>query len=179
MSRSLISRCSDVFVAVSLSSSDVNAIAARSQAQLDKVRARASEHSNKQGRPDAASSTLLSGAGDDAREEVAERVARATQRGSEFVQALANEPSVGLFHVQAHVLRTLPKWTELQRDLSEHVALLDRHRLDVEYSTGVVEQIVELNSFAALLALSRRSVELVDQLRAMPPRSRRPSSTQP
>jgi hypothetical protein len=162
---------------VSLSSSDVNAIAARSQAQLDKVRARASEQSSKQraqGDASAASSTLLSSAGDDAREEVAERVARATQRGSEFVQALANEPSVGLFHVQAHVLRTLPKWTELQRELSEHVALLDRHRLDVEYSTGVVEQIVELNSFAALLALSRRSVELVDQLRAMPPRSRRP-----
>jgi uncharacterized protein YejL (UPF0352 family) len=165
-----------------LSSSDVNGIVARSQTQVDKTRARASEHQRRStdslasvpsSSSSSSSSTILSSTGDEAREEVAERVARVTQRAGDYVQALANEPSVGLYHVQAHVLRTLPKWSELERELTDQVSVLERHRLDVDYSIGVVQQIVDLNSFASLLALSRRSVELVDQLRSMPPSRRR------
>jgi hypothetical protein len=178
-----------------LSSSDVTAVVSRSLQQLERVRARASEHArrtaditnnanNNNNNNNATSSdggviSAISAAEHaQANEEVAERVARITQRSGEFVQVLANEPSVGLYHVHEHVLRCLPKWTELHAQLVEHTATLERHRLDVEYSVGVVNQIVALQSFAGLAALSRRSLQLAEQLRAAPPSSTRRRTTE-
>lgn len=163
-----------------LSSSDVTAVVSRSLQQLERVRSRANDHARRSAELDAASVTSAVSASEhaQAKDEVSERVGRISQRSSEFVQVLANEPSVGLYHVHEHVLRCLPKWNELQSGLAEHTNTLDRHRLDVEFSVGVVNQIVGLQSFAGLAALSRRSLQLAEQLRAapLPPRRGRSAS---
>lgn len=166
-----------------LSSSDVTAVVARSLQQLERVRSRANDHARRSAELDSNAAGVVASAVSptehaQAKEEVSERVGRIAQRSSEFVQVLANEPSVGLYHVHEHVLRCLPKWNELQAGLAEHTGTLDRHRLDVEFSVGVVNQIVALQSFAGLAALSRRSLQLAEQLRAapLPPRRGRAAS---
>lgn len=79
---------------------------------------------------------------------------------SQFLYSLANEPSVGLFHVNDHVRRTVPRLVETRKQIDFQSVELDKSSCDVDEILPNVRTIGSLTSFKSMQSILLRSLQL-------------------
>lgn len=79
---------------------------------------------------------------------------------SQFLYSLANEPSVGLFHVNDHVRRTVPRLVETRKQIDFQSVELDKSSCDVDEILPTVRSIGSLTAFKSMQSILLRSLQL-------------------
>eukprot|EP01125_Pyxidicula_operculata_P011369 TRINITY_DN3728_c0_g1_i1.p1 TRINITY_DN3728_c0_g1~~TRINITY_DN3728_c0_g1_i1.p1 ORF type:complete len:281 (+),score=62.78 TRINITY_DN3728_c0_g1_i1:838-1680(+) len=103
--------------------------------------------------------------------DTANRVIRANRKMSEYVHILANEPSIGLFHVCDHVSRNVPRSVETKKSLKATAKKLEDMNGDMDYTIRTVKSFHDLETFTSIMELLRHSMETVDLMRQkLPPK---------
>jgi len=98
------------------------------------------------------------------RDPASDQIQKANRKFSEYFHYLANEPSIGLYHVQEHVRKTIPRNSELKKDLKKKSQLLEEVTYDVDYSLSAVRGLVDLTTFTNIKALIEQSVATLHQM---------------
>merc|ERR1711879_947966 len=83
---------------------------------------------------------------------------------SKYLHRMSNEPSLGLFHVQEHIRRTVPKIVTLKKDLDTSNAKVSSMTYDIEDSSKIVNTLKGLESFRNIKKTGARAQELLQQL---------------
>lgn len=84
----------------------------------------------------------------------------ANQKMSQFLYSLANEPSVGLYHVNEHIRRTVPRLVAIRKDMDFQKVELDKSSCDIEEILPTVRTIGSLTSFKSMQSLLQKSILL-------------------
>lgn len=79
---------------------------------------------------------------------------------SQFLYNLANEPSVGLYHVNDHIRRTVPRIVETRKQLDFQSVELDKSSCDIDEILPNVRTIGSLTSFKSMQSILLRSLQL-------------------
>ena len=90
---------------------------------------------------------------------------------SQFLYNLANEPSVGLFHVNDHVRRTVPRLVDTRKQIDFQSVELDKSSCDVDEILPSVKTIGSLTAFKSMQSV------LLKTLQMAAPRPSTPSSS--
>jgi hypothetical protein len=88
---------------------------------------------------------------------------------SQFLYNLANEPSIGLYHVNDHVRRTVPRLVTVRKDIDHQKVEMDKSSCDVDEILPTVRTISGLESFKSIKSILTRSIQLASP---KPPGSR-------
>lgn len=84
----------------------------------------------------------------------------ANQKMSQFLYNLANEPSVGLFHVNDHIRRAVPRLVTVRQETLHQKAELDKSSCDVDDLLPEVRTIANLQAFKRINALLNKTLPL-------------------
>uniref|UniRef100_UPI00358E949F BLOC-1-related complex subunit 8-like isoform X2 n=1 Tax=Myxine glutinosa TaxID=7769 RepID=UPI00358E949F len=101
-----------------------------------------------------------------------------TDRVTEMVLVLAQEPSVGLFRLQEHILKSLPDLVDLKVSFQEIYKKCNGVVYDVEYTTSPLQGIERSSTvFGNVESLLRQAIDASNQRRADPllPQSSEPA----
>jgi hypothetical protein len=88
------------------------------------------------------------------------RLNKANQRMSQFLYNLANEPSVGLYHVNDHIRRTVPRLVTSRQEIHHHKVEMDKTSCDIEEILPTVRTIGSLTAFKSMQSLLQKSIQL-------------------
>ncbi|KYR02686.1 hypothetical protein DLAC_00145 [Tieghemostelium lacteum] len=94
----------------------------------------------------------------------ADTIFRTNKKISDYFHQLANEPTIGLYHVQDHIRRNVPKNVTNKREIANLTARVEEKSLDIEYSKKTVESIKEITTFDNILALLDRTMDKTNKL---------------
>ena len=83
---------------------------------------------------------------------------------SDYVKKLANEPSIGLFEVQEHVHRAVPRVGDAVRKLDKSRQSLTDATYDVDYSIITVKSWQEMISFQRIKRLMSASIMTLEMM---------------
>lgn len=92
----------------------------------------------------------------------------ANQKMSQFLYNLANEPSVGLFHVNEHIRRTVPRLVEARKQMDFQSVELDKSSCDVDDILPIVRTIGSLTAFKSMQSILLKSLQLTAPRPAAP-----------
>lgn len=73
---------------------------------------------------------------------MAQKIDKLYGNASVLVTTLANEPSVGLYHVQDHVVRVVPSLVDAKQTIDSSAERLKGFTLDVDYSSKVLDDLM-------------------------------------
>ncbi|XP_013381025.1 BLOC-1-related complex subunit 8 [Lingula anatina] len=79
--------------------------------------------------------------GDDVNPELLQKSKRVTEKFSENIQVVANEPSLALFRIQEHVRKTLPQLVEKRHEVQDLQDKVQGSSFDADYDTHAVKVI--------------------------------------
>lgn len=86
------------------------------------------------------------------------KVKRASLSVNETVHMIANEPSLGLYRVQQHIKKTLPKVVNASNDMKKTNDQIKGLVYDADYATDAIESITNSNeAFSNIEKLLRES----------------------
>jgi hypothetical protein len=71
-----------------------------------------------------------------------QKVDRLYSQASLLLATLANEPSVGLYHVQDHVVRVVPSLVDAKQTIDASTERIRGFVVDVEYSNSVLDDLM-------------------------------------
>jgi len=92
------------------------------------------------------------------------RLLRGNRKMSEFLHHLANEPSIGLYHVSDHVRRTVPKTVDLKKTLKATCKAVEDLHYDMDYTMRTVESLNELQSFKNMNGLLKQATNILEMI---------------
>ncbi|XP_078474908.1 BLOC-1-related complex subunit 8-like isoform X1 [Lampetra planeri] len=91
--------------------------------------------------------------------------AQVSERWTDSMWVLANEPSVGLFRVQEHILRSLPELAEHKTNFLNVEEKSNGIVYDVEYACGALSSIASSSfCFSSVEGLLQKAIDLKEQL---------------
>ncbi|KAF7993337.1 hypothetical protein HCN44_006397 [Aphidius gifuensis] len=98
--------------------------------------------------------------------ELETRVKKATERISENMHIVANEPSLAFYRLQEHVRKALPPMVEKRVEVLELKKQLQGHCYDVEYAVSAIKTMQDADkSFINTIELIKNSIHLKQQLK--------------
>ena len=97
---------------------------------------------------------------------VKERVTKASKRVTEYAHQLANEPSVGLFHVQTHLSKAVPKIVEAKGEIEKGQRAGQDLLAFIDDSRETVQTLDSLQTFNSIEEKVRSSIALLEELTA-------------
>lgn len=86
-------------------------------------------------------------AGSTLESDTVQKINRVNQLSSEFIAQLANEPSIGLYHIQEHVHRAHPKMVSVKKELQQRNVEVEEALYDLELSLRAVKTLPHIHSF--------------------------------
>lgn len=92
------------------------------------------------------------------------RVSRASNKLSEFLHHLANEPSIGLFHVSEHITRSVPKNIEMKKQLKESNRAAEELSYGLDSTLITVKDFGDINTFTSIKSLLLQSMATVNNI---------------
>jgi hypothetical protein len=95
---------------------------------------------------------------------ILESVTKANKKLGEFFYVLANEPSVGLYHVQEHIRKTIPKNTEIKREIRKKYQSIEAITYDINFSIQTVKSLHDLNTFIDIKSSMERCIEHINNM---------------
>jgi len=95
--------------------------------------------------------------------ETAEKVRKANRGLSEYIQLIANEPSIGLFHVQEHIHRTIPKLVEIKNDYRTKGKQISDSSYDLNYSLSCIKNLRGLLTFQTIKKILDDTTETIEK----------------
>ncbi|XP_033633244.1 BLOC-1-related complex subunit 8-like [Asterias rubens] len=100
--------------------------------------------------------------------EVEYRVKKVTEKFSECMQIIANEPSLALFRIQEHIRKSLPKLAECKMELGQMQQLVQGAYYDVDYAIRAVGEIHNSSeSFSSMENLLKESIQRKKRLNTL------------
>ncbi|KAK6468184.1 BLOC-1-related complex subunit 8 isoform X1 [Huso huso] len=100
------------------------------------------------------------------------KVKRVTDKFTESMYVLANEPSVALYRLQEHVRRSLPQLAQHKTDMQSWEEQSQGAIYSVEYACSAVKSMTNsILYFKSIEALLRQTIHLKDQMSASQGRS--------
>ncbi|KAK6467442.1 BLOC-1-related complex subunit 8 isoform X2 [Huso huso] len=104
------------------------------------------------------------------------KVKRVTDKFTESMYVLANEPSVALYRLQEHVRRSLPQLAQHKTDMQSWEEQSQGAIYSVEYACSAVKSMTNsILYFKSIEALLRQTIHLKDQMSASQGRRKRPA----
>lgn len=100
------------------------------------------------------------------------RVARICSGMNEVVTIAANEPSLGLFRLQEHVINTVPKQVSERIEIDEISQRLNGINFDMDYDTEAVKAMAEVTHFGNIASDLQKAIELKQKLNRIEARKR-------
>ncbi|XP_041087021.1 BLOC-1-related complex subunit 8 isoform X2 [Polyodon spathula] len=95
------------------------------------------------------------------------KVKRVTDKFTESMYVLANEPSVALYRLQEHVRRSLPELVQHKTDMQSWEEQSQGAIYSVEYACSAVKSMTNSSLyFKSIEALLRQTIHLKDQMSA-------------
>mmetsp|Transcript_36809 Transcript_36809/g.63265 ORF Transcript_36809/g.63265 Transcript_36809/m.63265 type:complete len:140 (-) Transcript_36809:13-432(-) len=94
----------------------------------------------------------------------AKKIERAHLKMSKFQHQLANEPSLGLFHVQEHIKKSIPKIVVMQKELDTTTGKIKTVTCNVEDATKTITTLTGLQSFKNIKETSTKARQLLEQM---------------
>jgi hypothetical protein len=98
-----------------------------------------------------------------------DRAKNANKRAADFLNYLANEPSVGIHHVNSHVHRSVHKMVQIKKELKKHSQLQDDIAYDMDQTISTVRGYHDINSFQSLRDLVVYSLQVCDSIEKREP----------
>ncbi|EGC28781.1 hypothetical protein DICPUDRAFT_159733 [Dictyostelium purpureum] len=86
------------------------------------------------------------------------------QEMSSYIQQIANEPTIGLFHVQDHIRRNIPKNINLKNNIKDLGDKIEEKSFDIDYSTKTIQSFKEIETFSNISNLLQASIEKANKL---------------
>ncbi|KAK1152462.1 BLOC-1-related complex subunit 8 isoform X1 [Acipenser oxyrinchus oxyrinchus] len=100
------------------------------------------------------------------------KVKRVTDKFTESMYVLANEPSVALYRLQEHVRRSLPQLVQHKTDMQSWEEQSQGAIYSVEYACSAVKSMTNsILYFKSIETLLRQTIHLKDQMSAFQGRS--------
>lgn len=96
--------------------------------------------------------------------ETKEKVRKVAKSTSDYLTRVANEPSVGLYHVQDHIRRSIPKFVDIQREVRSTQEKTEEVILDVDYSLATVKSLHGLPTFTNVNELMNSSIARLQKM---------------
>eukprot|EP01122_Echinamoeba_exundans_P006205 TRINITY_DN1703_c0_g1_i1.p2 TRINITY_DN1703_c0_g1~~TRINITY_DN1703_c0_g1_i1.p2 ORF type:complete len:204 (-),score=28.70 TRINITY_DN1703_c0_g1_i1:1655-2233(-) len=93
-----------------------------------------------------------------------ERINRANKKLSLILYHLANEPSVGLYHVNEHVSRSVPRVVNMKNQLKSKIKPVADLSIDMDSTIDTVNSLSKLNTFASIAQLLQQASQTVDDI---------------
>lgn len=94
------------------------------------------------------------------------KVKKATERISENMHIVANEPSLAFYRLQEHVRKALPPMVEKRVEVSKLHHELQGHCYDVEYAVSAIKSMENAGpTFTNIQELLRHAIFLKQQIR--------------
>ena len=82
--------------------------------------------------------------------ELPTRLVRVTSGFNEALYSAANEPSLGLYRIQEHVMVAVPRLVEQQRSLQETCQQVEGASYDLEYDTQALKSARNITQFTSV-----------------------------
>eukprot|EP00038_Savillea_parva_P009759 m.185669 g.185669 ORF g.185669 m.185669 type:complete len:328 (+) comp16521_c0_seq1:70-1053(+) len=106
------------------------------------------------------------------------RVKKVTEGLTSSLQVLANEPSLGLYRMEEHVLKAVPELVKTNEEISKLTAIVQGACHDVEYALTTVQQMHQISSFQSLQAHTEKAIEYQHKIRSMEKKAARARQAQ-
>ncbi|RDD46309.1 Protein MEF2BNB-like protein [Trichoplax sp. H2] len=90
---------------------------------------------------------------------------KVTDKFSECLHILANEPSLGMFRLQEHVRKTLPILIEVKTEVTTIERSIEGKSFDADYALQTVENFDVKKSFLFMQNLARTSLHYSSDLK--------------
>ena len=94
----------------------------------------------------------------------AARIEALARDAGEALRVLANEPSIGLYHVQEHARRSAPALLQAQRALAERERALALRAAALGDARLALQPLAELDAFASLRSVAARAQRAAERL---------------
>lgn len=92
------------------------------------------------------------------------RLLRVSSGFNEAVYLAANEPSIGLYRLQEHVILTVPRLVEDRLNLEETSSKVKGVTFDLEYDADALTAVDSVNNFQRIVSDVQHAIELRKQL---------------
>jgi len=110
-------------------------------------------------------------------EDTTNRVIRGSKKMSEYLHHLANEPSIGLYHVCDHVSRNVPKSVETKKSLKASNKTVEDLNYDMDYTIRTVRNLHDLDTFKNIRQLITDSIATIEMIKQKVPAKPKPPPT--
>jgi hypothetical protein len=91
-------------------------------------------------------------------------VSAANKKLSLILYHLANEPSVGLYHVNEHVTRSVPRVVQMKNQLKSQVKAVIDLNIDMDSTLETVQSLGKLDTFGSISRLLMHASQTVDDI---------------
>eukprot|EP01123_Difflugia_compressa_P006303 TRINITY_DN1848_c0_g1_i1.p1 TRINITY_DN1848_c0_g1~~TRINITY_DN1848_c0_g1_i1.p1 ORF type:complete len:236 (-),score=67.13 TRINITY_DN1848_c0_g1_i1:160-801(-) len=98
-------------------------------------------------------------------EDTTNRLLRGSRKMSEYLHTLANEPSIGLYHVCDHISRNVPKTVETKKSLKATNKKVEDLNYDMDHTIRTVRNLNELDTFKNIKQLLNDSITTLEQIK--------------
>jgi hypothetical protein len=92
------------------------------------------------------------------------RVQKISKSTEDYLYRLANEPSLGLYHVQEHVHKCVPRLVDLQKELRKTRQQIDEVTYDIDYTLTTVQDLEGLPTFQSINQLMHSSIAMLNDI---------------
>merc|ERR1712137_1158587 len=96
--------------------------------------------------------------------ESAKRSQQVPLRTSKYLNQIANEPSIGLYHVQTHIRKAVPKATKSSEDLKATSDRVSAVMIDTDLSVQTLKTVNRIQSYKNIKGTSRTALMWLEKL---------------
>eukprot|EP01091_Cochliopodium_minus_P001282 TRINITY_DN11143_c0_g1_i1.p1 TRINITY_DN11143_c0_g1~~TRINITY_DN11143_c0_g1_i1.p1 ORF type:complete len:174 (-),score=49.28 TRINITY_DN11143_c0_g1_i1:66-587(-) len=84
---------------------------------------------------------------------------------SEYLHRLANEPSLGIYHINVHIRKAIPRMENTTKEMNTIIQKTDNANYDIEDSEGVIIGMSESKTFDNILDLINSSAKTLQAIK--------------
>eukprot|EP00035_Acanthoeca_spectabilis_P023226 m.448378 g.448378 ORF g.448378 m.448378 type:complete len:278 (-) comp19652_c0_seq1:69-902(-) len=95
------------------------------------------------------------------------RIRKVTEGVTSSLQVLANEPSLGLYRMEEHVVKAVPELVKTKQEIVKLTGIVHGACHDVEYALTTVQAMQKISSFESLQAHTEKAIEYQQKIRRM------------
>lgn len=96
--------------------------------------------------------------------ETIERLNRVCKNSSEYINLLANEPSIGLYHVEHHIQKSVPKLVQVKKEFKTLDTKVNETGYDMDYALRTIKGLHECTTFSTISLLLEQSSKAADEI---------------
>jgi len=110
-------------------------------------------------------------------EDTMNRLKNGSKKMSEYLHHLANEPSIGLYHVCDHITRNVPKSVETKKSLKATNKTVEDLNYDMDFTIRTVRNLHDLDTFKNIRTLINDSITTIEMIKQKVPAKPKAYST--